>query len=124
MNTIQSVGRGIKGSGALNVIGSGTGISICSLLHNTTDTFEAWKSAYYNLPGVPVGPAREPKYKFSRTNWYYVTNVSVLNVTWCVEQFGPRIVYPDAWSRWEYKWGLIKFRDEKDYAWYVLRWGV
>ena len=68
----------------------------------------------------------KPKYQFSRATWYEVefnwTDYDEI-VDWCKEQFGPHDKQPDAWSRWvhvyEYK---IQFRDEKDYAWFVLRW--
>lgn len=43
---------------------------------------------------------------------------------WCSQQFGPHPARPDAWSRWWHKYETsILFRDEKDYNWFVLRWG-
>jgi len=73
---------------------------------------------------VPIVNSARPKYKFTRANWYEVDNASRLKVEWCAVHFGPRPVRPDAWSRWYYSWGHIRFSNEKDYAWYVLRWGT
>jgi hypothetical protein len=75
-------------------------------------------------PYIPNG--MRPKYKFSRAKWHeanfdesYFFEVD----DWCTEQFGPRVGQPDAWTRWIHKYqGKIHFRDEKDYAWFVLRW--
>ena len=68
----------------------------------------------------------QSKYKFSRAKWYEAEfNVKDYTdvVHWCKEQFGPHPRNPDAWSRWEHKYeNKIHFRDEKDYAWFVLRW--
>ena len=72
---------------------------------------------------LPMKP--EPKYKFSR-EWYvaeydWVHQYEVLE--WCKQQFGPHPQNPDAWSRWCNHYSeRIHFRDEKDYAWFVLRW--
>jgi hypothetical protein len=68
----------------------------------------------------------EPKYKFSRSKWYiadfeekYYWEVEA----WCTEHFGPQDKFPGAWSRWQHMYeSQIHFRDEKDYAWFVLRW--
>lgn len=73
---------------------------------------------------IPGRMPLPPKYIFTRDHWHTVENVSKDKVTWCSEQFGKRVVYPDAWTRWHYTWGLIKFRDERDYIWYTLRWGA
>ena len=66
------------------------------------------------------------KYKFNRAKWYvavYNYNYYYEVVEWCAEQFGPHPEQPDAWSRWVHKYeDTIHFRDEKDYAWFVLRW--
>lgn len=68
----------------------------------------------------------EPKYKFSRSNWYvadfdWVHQAEVLE--WCSQQFGPHPQNPDAWSRWCNHYSeRIHFRDAKDYEWFVLRW--
>lgn len=73
-------------------------------------------------------PKKENPYKFSRAHWYvaefdWVHTREVLE--WCSQQFGPHPRDPDAWSRWVNKYGeKIHFRDEKDYAWFVLRWGT
>jgi hypothetical protein len=72
---------------------------------------------------LPMKP--EPKYKFSR-KWYvaeydWVHQYEVLE--WCKQQFGPHPQNPDAWSRWKNHFSeRIHFRDEKDYAWFMLRW--
>jgi hypothetical protein len=69
-----------------------------------------------------------PKYKFSRAKWYeadhrYDDYDDVM--AWCTEHFGPRPRYPDAWTRWyDIHIDRIRFRDEKDYNWFVLRWGA
>jgi hypothetical protein len=66
------------------------------------------------------------KYKFSRAKWYYADHRYEdydAIIAWCTEQFGPRPKRPDAWTRWvDEHIDRIKFRDEKDYAWFVLRW--
>jgi hypothetical protein len=67
-----------------------------------------------------------PKYKFSRAKWYeadhgYDDYDAI--IAWCTEHFGPRPKRPDAWTRWyDIHIDRIRFRDEKDYAWFVLRW--
>jgi hypothetical protein len=71
--------------------------------------------------------APQSKYKFSRAKWYeadhrYEDYEEV--IAWCTEHFGPRPRYPDAWTRWcDIHIDRIRFRDEKDYAWFMLRWG-
>jgi hypothetical protein len=69
-----------------------------------------------------------PKYQFSRNNWYIATfeGFTFIEVhSWCIDQFGPP-GRPDAWSRWQSENTLymdgFRFRDEKDYAWFVLKW--
>ena len=66
------------------------------------------------------------KYKFSRAKWYYADHRYEdydAIIDWCTEQFGPRPKRPDAWTRWvDEHIDRIKFRDEKDYAWFMLRW--
>lgn len=71
--------------------------------------------------------------KFSRAKWYVAQNVlrpnwffsgegSQEKVRWCQEQFGPVTYPPDGYTRW-YVSGLdVRFRDEKDYSWFLLRW--
>ncbi len=67
----------------------------------------------------------KPKYQFSR-KWYQAkfNNKNYTQVVeWCTQQFGPEPKNPDAWSRWYYKtYGIILFRDEKDYSLFLLRW--
>jgi hypothetical protein len=72
-------------------------------------------------------PKKENPYKFSRAKWYvaefdWVHTGEVME--WCVKQFGPHPRNPDAWSRYIIYDEKIHFRDEKDYAWFVLRWGA
>ncbi len=84
------------------------------------------------FPGYPLTSASlnrlMPKYKFSRANWYvadydWVHHAEVLE--WCTKQFGPHPQRPDAWSRWQNKYSeRIHFAYEKDYQWFLLRWGV
>lgn len=69
------------------------------------------------------------KYSFSRAKWHEVNMMFKSydpiqeRIDWCVENFGKPPNVPDAWSRW-YLSGLttIKFRDSKDYEWFMLRW--
>lgn len=69
-----------------------------------------------------------PTYKFSRANWYVAEfdDKNYFEVeAWCSQQFGPHPARPDAWSRWVHKYSeKIHFRDEKDYQWFLLRWGI
>jgi hypothetical protein len=73
---------------------------------------------------LPMKPA--PKYKFSRAKWYvaeYNNKHHFEILAWCSQQFGPYPARPDAWSRWVNNYSeKIHFRDEKDYAWFMLRW--
>ena len=68
----------------------------------------------------------QSKYKFSRAKWYYADHRYEdydAIIAWCTEQFGPRPKHPDAWTRWvDEHIDRIRFRDEKDYAWFMLRW--
>lgn len=68
----------------------------------------------------------EPKYKFSRANWYVAEfdDKHYFEVEeWCAKHFGPHPKNPDAWSRWVHKYSeKIHFRDEKDYVLFMLRW--
>ena len=83
-----------------------------------------------NIPGYPKTSASlnrlMPKYQFSRANWYvaeYDNKHHFEVLKWCAQQFGPYPERPDAWSRWVNMYSeKIHFRDEKDYAWFVLRW--
>jgi len=70
----------------------------------------------------------QSKYKFSRAKWY-VAEFDIDDYTdvvhWCRDQFGPHPNNPDAWSRWVHRYeDRIHFRDERDYQWFVLRWGA
>lgn len=72
------------------------------------------------------------KYTFSRAKWYDTVHVGssvedreeIFN--WCVEVFGKPDSVPNAWSRWAYssmQWTpRFRFRDEKDYVAFTLRW--
>jgi len=79
------------------------------------------RSSFY----TPYMPMPAAKYKFSRSNWYeadmpWQQRADVL--MWCTEQLGPQPVVNDAWSRWYYSFGILYFRDEQDYIWFILRW--
>jgi hypothetical protein len=88
------------------------------------------KSAYYNNLCneimLPMKPA--PKYKFSRAKWYEVHLFSKSwdpvqeRLNWCEQTFGPQPKNPDAWSRWYTSFTTLRFRDSKDYEWFMLRW--
>jgi hypothetical protein len=68
------------------------------------------------------------KYNFSRAKWYvadlFHTGHTMNEVRdWCTTQFGNQDKNADAWSRWtNNNNSLFRFRDEKDYVWFVLRW--
>jgi hypothetical protein len=67
------------------------------------------------------------KYRFSRAKWHEAT-ISFKDGPaiweWCTERFGKQDKNPDAWSRWYIAINTIRFRDEKDYLMFLLRWGV
>lgn len=79
------------------------------------------------LPPVYTIPKSKSKYKFSRAKWYdakFDVKKYAEIKTWCIQQFGPLNPIPDAWSRWfPLGYGQMRFRDEKDYILFVLRWG-
>ena len=87
------------------------------------------KSLYYSnlcneimLPMKPVS-----KYRFSRAKWYEakLPRDQQAAFAWCVKQFGPEPKNTDAWSRWYFNVDrTFRFRDEKDYHWFILRWGA
>lgn len=83
------------------------------------------RNAMYNGTNVTLG-IPEPKYKFSRANWYQAefNDKDYFEVTaWCSQHFGKHPDRPDAWSRWWHKFETsILFRDEKDYVLFTLRW--
>ena len=74
------------------------------------------------------------KYQFSRTKWYEyemwepfparpVNQDRVQAIlTWCTEQFGPENPITDAWARWSQSYSILRFRDEKDYIFFMLKW--
>ncbi len=67
-----------------------------------------------------------PRYKFSR-KWYVGEINSKADKTdvieWCNLHFGPHPKNPDVWCRWyRYSTSKFYFRDEKDYALFLLRW--
>jgi len=73
---------------------------------------------------LPMKPA--PKYKFSRAKWYEakVPKDQQAAFAWCVKQFGPEPKHTDAWTRWYFNVDrTFRFRDAKDYEWFLLRWG-
>jgi hypothetical protein len=43
-------------------------------------------------------------------------------IDWCNQNFGPNTVTPDTWSRWYSNGWVIRFRDEKDYLIFLLKW--
>lgn len=64
---------------------------------------------------------KKPKYSFSRAKWWYsdiFPNEKVY--TWCIEQFGPPLY--DSWSRWCCEFNTFRFRDERDYTLFLLKW--
>jgi hypothetical protein len=71
-----------------------------------------------------------PKYQFSRAKWYDVHLFSKSwdpvqeRLDWCEQQFGPQPKRADAWTRWYTMHTTLRFRDEKDYHWFILRWGA
>jgi hypothetical protein len=72
------------------------------------------------LPMKPVS-----KYKFSRAKWYEakLPRDQQAAFAWCVKQFGPEPLHSDAWSRWYFNVDrTFRFRDAKDYEWFLLRW--
>ena len=74
---------------------------------------------------------RTGKYNFDRV-WYEFDTLSLYDgeiwpdindkADWCTKNFGPSPVPPDAWSRWYIDGWVIRFRDEKDYLIFLLRW--
>jgi hypothetical protein len=83
---------------------------------------------YYSKTHAALNRLPVNKYKFSRAKWYVAEfdwGQQTEVIKWCKQQFGPKPENPDAWSRWCHKsWTEIHFRDEKDYQWFILRWGV
>ncbi len=72
---------------------------------------------------LPMKPAS--KYRFSRAKWYEakVSRDQQAAFAWCVKQFGPEPTITDAWTRWYFNVDrTFRFRDTKDYEWFLLRW--
>jgi len=71
-----------------------------------------------------------PKYQFSRAKWYEVHLMFKSydpiqeRLDWCEQTFGPQPTRADAWCRWYTRHTTLRFRDEKDYQWFALRWGA
>jgi hypothetical protein len=87
-----------------------------------------FKTRYYstNLCKEIVLPMKpKSKYQFSRAKWYEakLPGDGQAAFAWCTEQFGPEPYYSDAWSRWYFNVDrTFRFRDAKDYEWFLLRW--
>lgn len=122
----DKVSGGFK-AGQMMIISAGrrTGKSYLNSLYGGTGI----KTMYYsnNLCKEILLPMKpEPKYKFSRAKWYeaeYNWKDYDEVVDWCTKQFGPHDNQPDAWSRWWHSYAdKIRFRDEKDYMFFLLRW--
>jgi len=94
---------------------------------NTMSQLMSSDRSYFYTPYMPTSMIK-PKYQFSRTNWYvayYAAHYYDNQVfQWCADNFGPMVQHPDAWSRWApgAAWSTIRFRDERDYMWFTLRW--
>lgn len=109
-----------------------TAASITALARRIMDTNLCkeivFEGAYY-APYIPKFMTKQ-KYKFSRAKWYvadlFNKGYRMDEVReWCVEQFGPQDHNPDAWTRWTNSMNsTFRFRDQKDYNWFVLRWGA
>jgi len=87
--------------------------------------YEYWNRNPVTAQYVPESMKPEKKYKFSRANWYEakLPKDGQVAFIWCIEQFGPEPKYPDAWSRWYFNVNrTFRFRDSKDYEWFMLRW--
>ena len=41
---------------------------------------------------------------------------------WCNEQFGPCNAVTDVLARWSQSYSILRFRDEKDYIFFMLKW--
>ena len=41
---------------------------------------------------------------------------------WCNEQFGPANSITDVLARWSLSYSILRFRDEKDYIFFMLKW--
>jgi hypothetical protein len=94
----------------------------CTLGLTATYYSHSWNKTHAALNRLPVN-----KYKFSRARWYEAKlykNVDAA-LDWCEQHFGLEPNHPDAWSRWYFNVDRkFRFRDEKDYEWFLLRWGA
>ena len=92
--------------------------------HTGKSTLNTWfQNNLCNEILLPMKPAS--KYRFSRAKWYEakVPRDQQAAFAWCVKQFGPEPKYTDAWTRWYFNVDrTFRFRDEKDYEWFLLRW--
>ena len=89
-------------------------------------------AAYFYAPYIPLsmmGLAKPSKYNFSRARWYFADLSTAFDLdrikeswVWCTEHFGPLPKQQDAWTRWYHVGASFKFRDEKDYVLFMLRW--
>lgn len=74
------------------------------------------------------------KYQFSRAHWYEYEmwgsfparpvnqdRVQAILV-WCTEQFGPCNAVTDVLARWSQSYSILRFRDEEDYIFFMLKW--
>lgn len=67
-------------------------------------------------------------YKFDMTNHIVSSEKLRKMILWCTEHFGDAPKWgaypgaPDAWTRWCCLGSSFKFRDEADYAFFLLRW--
>jgi hypothetical protein len=112
-----------QGQMTLYSAGRQTGKSMLNSLYGSTGI----KSLYYNNLCneimLPMKPAS--KYRFSRAKWYEakVSRDQQAAFAWCVKQFGPEPKNTDAWTRWYFNVDrTFRFRDAKDYEWFILRW--
>ena len=77
----------------------------------------------------------KPKYQFRRVKWYEYEMWEPFPETrpvnqdrvqamlaWCIEQFGPPNDITDVWARWSQSYSTLRFRDEKDYIFFMLKW--
>jgi hypothetical protein len=100
----------------------------------TGKSYLSWhflKTRYYdtNLCKEIVLPMKpKSKYQFSRAKWHEVHLFSKSwdpvqeRLDWCEQQFGPQPKRADAWTRWYTMHTTLRFRDSKDYEWFLLRW--
>lgn len=139
MEILKNLSGGIA-AGTMNVFSAGrqTGKSSMTLKVLKNRYYGATERTFWadtNLCKEIVFPQpTKPKYQFSRAKWYtaqlpgyatwrYSDEYNSI-IAWCNETFGPHPKKQDAWSRWYVGLGFINFRDQKDYQWFVLRWGA